>query len=552
MSAKDETQQKSQGRSALGSAATLMVFATLASSITGVVRTMVYAHAFGDSDAFEAFTQAFRIPDLFYFLIAGGALRTGFIPVFTEYLVAGETAKAWRTFRVTLLVLLVLGAGVVALGMWQAPLLARHAVGSGLKPEYQDLCAKLMRAMLPAQFFFIIGGLFMGTLNALKHFKTPAAGPIVYNLVIIGGALASLPIARHAGLYEPGPDQLGYRLWCLSMFVVLGAAVGSVFIQIPPLMKLGAKLTPAYDLGDEGLKKLALLAAPVVAGLAVSEINFVIVSNFATTAEGAQYLEYPNRILKLPPRMFGAAIAIALFPTLATHFANGNMAAYCKDLARTMRAVLLLSIPSAVACACLAVPIMRLLFERGAFGPQATTLTAAWVFWGSFGIAPLSLQYVVARGFYALHETKVPLWVGIAAALLNVSLAAIVVDHYGNAGLSAVYSFSTLFTAVMLTWLLRTRVGPLEGRRMVVMLGKVAVACVAMGAACWYGAAWLESLVGTDTLWDNALVCLVPLAAGVATFLALCVILKVEDLQTAINLVASRFRRRSAGPNSKT
>jgi len=534
-------------RDSLGSAASLMVFATLASSITGVVRSVVYAHAFGDSDAFEAFVQAFRIPDLFYFLIAGGALRTGFIPVFTEYIARGDRDGAWRTFRVTLSVLLVLGGVAVVGGMLAAPWLAKWAVGSGLEPEYQALCAKLMRAMLPAQFFFIIGGLLMGTLNALKHFKTPALGPIVYNLVIIAGTLVSLPLARWAGLYDPGPDQLAYRLWCLALFVVLGAAVGSVFIQVPPLVKLGARLRPAWDLADVGLRKLALLAAPVIAGLAVSEINFVVISNIATNAEGAQYLEYPNRVLKLPPRMFGAAIAIALFPTLASHFASGRMAEYRKDLARTMRAVLLLSIPSAVVCACLSVPMMRLLFERGEFGPGATELTARWVFWGSFGIAPLSMQYIAARGFYALHETKVPLWVGVATAIINVLLALAVVRFtaFGIAGLSAVYSFTTLFQAAMLVWLLRLRTGPLEGRNMTTMLAKMVLPCVAMGVVAWAGAEGLGMLVGATGLFAQATTCLVPFGASLATFALFCAILRVEDLNYAVGLVARRFRRRS-------
>jgi putative peptidoglycan lipid II flippase len=545
MAAADDAQHDSSGQQGLASAAALMIFATLASSITGLARQMVFSREFGTTPEYNAYIQAFRIPDLFYFLIAGGALRTGFIPVFTQYVAEGRSDKAWRTFSVTFFLLLVLSVVGVAIGMAAAPWLARETVARGLAPGYQDLCARLMRTMFPAQIFFIVGGLLMGTLNAQKHFTMPALGPITYNLVIISGALASLPIARHAGLYEP-QDQLPYRLWCLALFVVAGAALGSFFLQIPPLLRMGARLQAVLDLRDPGLQKLAVLALPVIIGLAVSEINFVVTTSIATlvSEKAASLLDYPNRVLKLPPRMFGAGVAIVLFPTLAIHFAKGQMDAYRRDLALVMRSTLFLSIPAAIVSAALAVPIIRLLFEGHAFGREDTLGTAQVLYWSSFGIAPLSLQYIVARGFYALHETRVPLWTGIATAVLSAGLSLAVYRPLGVVGLAAVFSATSLFNVLVLTWLLRLRVGLLEGRRMLAMLGRLILPCVALGIVCYVGAAAAERLVGTEGLLAKTLTCLGPLAVGLAIFLALCVILKVEELQTAVSLVVSRFNRR--------
>ena len=536
----------------LGSAAALMVFATLGSSITGLAREIVFAHEFGTGPDYNAYLQAFGVPDLFYFLIAGGALRTGFIPVFTQYMAEGRADKAWRTFSVTFWVLLLGSVVGVAAFMILAPWIAPLVLPGG-SPEHQALCARLMRTMFPAQVFFIMGGLLMGALNARKHFLTPAAGPITYNLVIIAGALASLPLARHAGLEMPG-DTVAYRLWCVSLFVVIGAAFGSVLIQIRPLVKLGARLQPILDLRDEGLRKLVALALPVIIGLAVSEIVWFAIKIIANGIDesAVAILNYPNRVWKLPPRMFGAGLAMALFPYLSTHFAGGKMDEYRADLARFMRATLLLSIPSTVICATLALPIMRLLFEAGQFGSQDTAATGAVLFWSCFAIAPLSLQYIAARGFYAIHEPRIPLYIGIATGLFTIGLAFAVREAYGVNGLAATLSASALFNGGLLVWMLRRRVGPLQGRLMVAMLVKVGVASAALGLTCHYGSGLVAGWLGVDGLLRKTAICLVPLVAGLAIFLALCLILKVEDLQTAINLVASRFRRRSAGPNSKT
>ncbi|MGQ9730035.1 MAG: murein biosynthesis integral membrane protein MurJ, partial [Candidatus Zipacnadales bacterium] len=367
------------------------------------------------------------------------------------------------------------------------------------------------------------------------------------NLVIIAGALASLPIAHYAGLYEP-KAMLPYRLMCLATFVVLGAAIGNTFIQIPPLVKLGAKLQPVLDLRDEGLQKVAVLAAPVILGLAISEINFVVSTSIATMCgeRAASLLEYPNRILKLPPRMFGAGVAMAIFPTLATYFAQGDMVRYRRDLARMLRSSIFLSIPSAVITATLAVALIRLLFEGRSFGPEDTQGTAQVLLWSSFGITPLSVQYIVSRGFYALHETKTPLYVGLASGVLNVALSLAVYRPLGVAGLAAVYSVSCLFNALVTGWLLRRRVGPLQGQTLAAMLLRMTLPCIALGVVCNVGSAGLAVWLGTAGVMSKLVACIVPLVAGLAIFAALCVILDVKEFYASLEIVAARFRQRKS------
>jgi putative peptidoglycan lipid II flippase len=605
-----ETEERlAPGEQRLGTAAIIMVVATFGSALAGLVRAMVYSREFGTTPAFNAYLQAFRIPDLSYFLIAGGVLRAGFIPVFTKFTATGRWDKAWRTFSVTFFVMLTVGALTVTAGMLGAPWLARKVVAPGLEPYYQDLCGRFMRTMFPAQMFFIIGGLLMGTLNARRHFTMPAWGPIIYNVVIIVGALASLPIARHAGVVE-SQQQLVYRLWVLSIFVVIGAAIGNVAMQIPPLVRMGSRLEAYFDLRDEGLKNLVLLSLPVILGLAVNEINFMVSTIIGThiSDRAVSLLDYPNRLVKLPPRIFGAGLAIALFPVLATHFANHNMAAYRRDLGIIMRSTLFLSIPSTVVSLALASPIIRMFFEGKAFSAADTHDAAQVLIWSAIGIVPLSLQYIVARGFYALHETKIPLWVGLATVCVGIILSLLAYKPFGVAGLAGATSLAGAINAVGLAWLLKRRIGRMEGRRMMAMMGRMTVPTIALAVICFGGTqavarhfpaerrvaaarpallelanqvqkhrltpdaavvqaqrvladtgagayvklqanagdfAWFEkSLTGPV----KAVACLGPMALASVVFLGLCVLFKVEEMESAINLALSRFRRGKPTP----
>ncbi len=295
----------------LSAAASLMVVAIFLSAVTGLIRVMLLARQFGTAGEINAYVQAFRIPDFIYFLMAGGALRTGFVPVFTEYLATDKMRQAWKTFSSTLWLLLVVGTVFTGLGMIFASQLVPVVVGMGwveTHPELIDRCVGLMRIMFPAQIFFVIGGLLMGTLNSFKHFFWPAMGPIIYNVVIIIAILLA-PVL--------------WGLPTLAWAVLLGALLGSFLAQLPPLRRLGGRLVMAFDPRDPGMQRVIKLALPIIFGLAVAEINLIITTNLATMVDpnqGPMVLEYANRLWKLPARMFGAGIAIALFPTLAEHF----------------------------------------------------------------------------------------------------------------------------------------------------------------------------------------------------------------------------------------
>lgn len=529
----DEKTPKIKGQS-LASAAVLMVVATLGSRIAGLVRVMVLAR-FGTEGDMNAYFQAFRIPDLVYFLIAGGALRTGFVPVFTEYLAKERIQQAWRTFSSLLWLLLMLGGTIVGLGMIFSPQLARIVAPFwvGTRPELLQLCAKLMRIVFPAQICFVLGGLLMGSLNAQKHFLWPAMGPIVYNIFIIGGAVLALTM----------PDTFG--LETVAYAVVAGALVGNVLLQVPPLVARDARLQRIIDFYDRGVQRVIRLALPIVFGLAVAEINYIIIAAFASKIDqGPAVMEFANRLWKLPAGVVGAGIAIALFPMLSEHYARDDESSFLRDFSFGMRNTLFLTVPASIVLGIMSAPVVRLLMQYGAFDAESTTLVAQVMYWFAPGIVALSGLYIVARAFYARHDTTTPLIVGVISVAVCVGGSFLLIDLLGLPGLAAAMTLSTLVNTAVLLFILRERVGQIDGSSMLGSQLRCLPGNVLLAAVCFWGPGLVESLVGGDGLLMRLATVFVPIAVGGGVFVALAAVLKVRELSSAWALIVRRFTRK--------
>ncbi|MCD6350727.1 MAG: murein biosynthesis integral membrane protein MurJ, partial [Armatimonadetes bacterium] len=499
----------------------------------GAVRTVLFAWKFGAEGPPNAFFQASRIPDLVYFLIAGGALRSGFVPVFTKYWAEGRREQAWRTFSALFWFLLLLGGSIVAVGIAFAPQLA-VLIGPGWAKEHAELlplCAKLMRLMFPAQLFFVLGGLLMGTLNARQHFLWPGMGPIVYNLFVVGAILA----AR-------GKEDLVM----VAAILPLGALVGNVLLQVAPLKRLGGRLQLLFDLRDEGLKRTLALAAPVVFGLAIAELEFLIMSVLATLADprsGPSTLVYANLLWRTPTRVFGGGISIALFPSLAYHFAEGASDKFRRDFSFAVRTAIFMAAPVTVGLLLLAEPTVGLLYQRGQFTAEDVGQVAETLLAFSLGILPLTIYYLVARAFYARHDTRTPVLVGLLGLAVCVAAGWLLMGPLGVPGLALAIALATAVNTVVLWAILARRVGALGTAELLAMVLRLLVPLGALAAACW-GAAALTPALGYGTIVQRLLTLLIGLVGGGGLYVGLASVMGFEELQRAIAVL----RRRGGGP----
>jgi putative peptidoglycan lipid II flippase len=507
-------------------AASIVVVAFALSRALGLVRNVVIASKFGTSADLDAYLAAFRLPDILFQLVAGGALGSAFIPTFSGYLARDDRAGAWRlTSAVVNLVLLALTISA-ALAALAAPWLVERVIAPGFDAETAALTARLMRVMLISSVIFGVSGVVMGALNAQQHFVLPAVAPMLYNLSIIAGALFLAPSLGVMGL-------------------AVGVAAGSALhlaVQIPGLVRFRARYTPLLTVQDPGVYQVMRLMGPRVLGLAVVQVNFLVNTNLGSSlGEGAvSALNLAWLLMLLPQGMFAQAVGTAAFPTFAEQAARGQRAALRAALAATLRAVFALSLPAAVGLAVLRGPLVALLFERGYFDASSTRLVAGALLFYALGLVAHAGLEIVARAFYALQDTKTPLLVGGGAMLLNVVLSLTLPALFEAAGwlalggLALANSLATTLEVAGLLWLIRGRLNGLQGRRSLPTLVRCTAAAALMGLAL---AALQWALPGLDTLLLGPL----GVALGGLVYLGAAWALGVEEVRAVVLRVKQRL-----------
>jgi putative peptidoglycan lipid II flippase len=512
----------SKGGRQVAKAATLVMALFVVSRVLGLVRQMVIGTLFGTSGDLDAYVAAARIPEMIFLVVAGGALGSAFIPAFTDHLTREDRTGAWRLASAIVnlaLIVLTFAAGLMAVF---APLLARTVIAPGFDLPQQALTASLLRLMLISSVIFGVSGIVMGALNAHQHFLLPALASSVYNLSIIGGAALLGP-------------RMGVR--GMAVGVVVGAAL-HLLIQVPGLLRHGARYVPTLGLDDPSVREVGRLMAPRVLGTAVTQLNFVININLASRmGEGAvSAIYYAWLLLMLPLGVFAQAVGTAAFPTFAEQVARGERAEMRGTLAATLRAVFSLSLPATVGLLVLGRPLVGLLFERGAFEASSTEAVAWALAFYALGLVGHAGLEIVARAFYALHDTFTPVWVGGLAMGLNVALSLTLPGLFGvagrppYAGLALANSVATLLELVVLMVLIRRRMGSLEGRRTVVAFVKSGLAALVMGVVLLIWQTVLPD-AGSLVLGGGGVV------LGAAVYLGVALLLRVEELRAVVRLV---------------
>lgn len=417
----------------------------LASKVLGLVREMAIARAFGTSPSVDAYYAAFNLPDLLYALIPGGALASVFIPVLAGYLAADDRRGVWELVSGVLNVVLLLVAGLGGLAALTAPWLIAHLLAPGFTPAQQALTVDLMRLVLLSTLIFAASGVVMGTLHAHQHFLLPAIAPCLYNLGIIAGALF---LAPRIGIYG-------------LAWGVVGGALMHLLVQVPGLIRHQARWHATLALRSAGLHEIARLIGPRIMTLGVVRINFLVMTNLASRLGpgSVSALNYGWLVMQLPESLVGTAIAIAAFPTLSELAARGDREGLRTTLSATLRAILALTIPSALGLVVLGRPLIQVLFERGAFGRESTEA----VYWAlqfyALGLVGHSALEVVSRAFYAQHDTRTPFLVAAGAMLAHLGLSLMLMRPLAHGGLALANSLAVTLEVAGLWWIARSRAG---------------------------------------------------------------------------------------------
>ena len=474
--------------------------ATLASRVLGFVRDMVVALVFGAGPATDAFFVAFRIPNILRRLLAEGALSTAVIPVFTDYVVNRSREEALRMLRAVFLAALLGLCAATVLGMLGAPWIVRLiAPGFAADPGQASVATLLTRVMFPYLVLVGIASLAMGALNAQGRFFAAALGPAVLNTGMI------LAVLLLASRLEPS-------ILSLAVGVLVGG-LGQVLVQLPSLRRSGLLVAPSGELGHPALGRVVRLLLPAVFGLAAVQVMVFVNTLLASLlpAGSISFLYYADRVMEFPLGIFGIALASASLPVMARQGAAQDLRGIAATLNFALRLALFISVPATLGLILLRVPITRVLFERGQFGPTDTAATAAALGWYALGLAALAGSRIAAQAFYAVGRPAIAVRLGIVAVGANIVAALALMGPMAHAGLAAAASAGAWVNLVGLVLVARARFGRLGGRALLASIVRTTLASLPVAAWC-LGALW--AWPGAPSRWGDAATLGVAVAGG--------------------------------------
>jgi putative peptidoglycan lipid II flippase len=527
-----ETLTKPDGaRRQIARAAALVLFAFIISNVIGLGQQLAMSRYFGTGQALDSYNAANRLTELLFNLVAGGALGSAFIPMFTGMLTRKDLQGAWKLASGVINVVTIALVAIALLFWVFAPWVVQNVIyvlAPGTNIGQLDLTVSLLRIMLPTVVIFGISGLVMGILNAHQHFLIPALAPSLYSLGIIIGA-----VLWHSTL---GVQSLAYG--------TLIGAVMHLLVQVPSLFRLKNR---AYIL-HEGIRnphvlKVVALMLPRLVGAGVVQLNFVVNTIIALGLEpgSTAALSFAFILFMMPQRMIAQSAGIASLPTLSAQAELKQFEAMRTTLASILRGILLLAIPSTLGMILIRYPLVRVLLERGEFNARSTAMVAWGLMWYSAGLVGHCLVEVLSRAFYALHDTKTPVGIGIGAMGLNIGLSFLLsswfrsIGQFGLGGLALANSLATAIESVILILILRKRLDGLSGKSILDSVWKALIGTAFMGAAIL--------LLTTIFEGRSLLTLLSGVLAGVLVYGLVMYLFKVPEFRQILGALKRKFAR---------
>ena len=518
-------------------AAGVVGLAVLCSRVLGLAREQIFAALFGGGRLMDAFTIAFRIPNLLRDLFAEGALSTAFVTVFTRTAALEGDAAAWRLAnKVATLATVVLSA-ITVLGIASAPWLVA-ALAPGFAPGKAALTVELTRIMYPFILLVSLAALVMGMLNARSVFGIPAMASSFFNL---GSIVAGVAIG-----YWLDPHFGPRAIFGLAIGTLAGGAL-QLLVQLPALSRAGHAFRPDWGWRDPGVRAILRLMGPSVIAASTTQVNVLVNSVFASElGDGPTFwLTVAFRLMQLPLGIFGVALGTVALPLLTRMAAAGNTQAFRSELARGMRLAFLMTIPASIGLMMLAEPIISVLYQHGRFGVHETAESAAALRFYAIGLCGYAALKVLVNAFYAVDRRKTPMLVSCLAVGVNLLLNWIFTMRlgWGHRGLA----FSTACVAstnfVILYFLMRSHLGRLESRALALLLLKVAVASLVLLAVCAAGYRLLLGDWASQAFWPKSLSLTLVIAAGAGAFFVSAQALGIREVHDITSAVRRRLVR---------
>jgi putative peptidoglycan lipid II flippase len=550
------TKQTSVARSA-----GIVSIAVMFSRLLGLVREMVFARFFGAGFLYDAFVVAFRIPNVLRDLFAEGALSVAFVKVFTDYQINKSEKEAWRLASLVLNLLAVVLSIICIVGMIFSRQFV-NLIADGFSPEKAALATTLTQIMFPFILLVALAAVAMGVLNTKGIFGIPASASTVFN---IASLLFGLGLAYYlsGGGWLSSTDKTTVPE-SSAQWAIIGMAFGTLIggaaqflMQVPSLYKVGFRFTPVISLADEGVRKVIALMTPAILGTSAVQINVMINTYFVSEINGANsWLNYSFRLMQFPIGLFGVAVGTAAIPVLSRLASQNKTKDFRDTISSSMNLVFLMTLPSACGLIILGEPIIRLIYQRGAFHEADVPMTA-WALAGySVGLTGYAAIKILSPAFYAINDAKTPMMIAIGSIVVNLiasyGLRELLSKYgatpenphgYGHVGVALATSLVALVNFSALALIMRKRIKRLNGRNIIVSFAKIAGASAILSAVCYATYHFLLGRYGSIGLPLRLAEAFVPIALGGIAFVVTAKLLKVHEMEQLFGMLRRKFAR---------
>jgi putative peptidoglycan lipid II flippase len=513
---------------------------TAVSRVFGFLRDIAYSHFFGANALLDAWTIAFKIPNLARRLFGEGAASASLIPIYSEEL-HKDRHQARQLVNTVVTVLFVLLAAIILTG--EGIIWAYYKFFTSTSET--RLVLSLTSIMLPYMLLVCMVAILAGILNVHRHFATPAAAPIVLNIFIIGSILLT------GWAFKLQPRQ---QLFFVAAAVLI-AGLTQIAIQIPPLRSAGVSIRPGWQISSHAFRKIIILMGPMILGLTVTQINTLaddlIAWWFSASPEkGADFLllgktiAYPlqrgsvshlyfaQRLYQLPLGVFGISLATAIFPVMSSFSAKKDFTGLSRTVSQGLRSCLFIAIPATIGLVAIARPLISLAFQHGRFSANDTDMVTWTLLFYALGLCGYFTQQLLTRAFYSMQDSKTPMTSALIAVVANIVLNLTLIWFLGTGGLAASTAVCAYLQVAILAVALRRSlqkqgVGSLLLDGLAAALLKTITATLCMSAAI-AATLWLSKNYA-DIL---KLLLVVPVAAAVYLLAAKFLHIKMLSLLT--------------------
>lgn len=502
----------------------LMVI-TLLSKFLGFLREIILMNSYGLSSYSDVYITTMNIP-IVVFAGVGTALATTFIPVYYEVCNEEGEYSALKfvnnIFNIIFFITIILS---ITGFLFAKPIIKLFAIG--FEGETLELAISFIRIMIWGIIFIGAKSIFTAYLQIKDDFTIPGLIGIPYNIIIIISIIFSMLYSNISLL------AIGTLLAMISQFI----------FQVPYAVKKGYRYKFFMDFKDKYVQKMMYLVLPVFIGVGVTQINIMVDRTLASTLQEGSIaaLNSANKLNEFVMGIFIATIASVIYPRLAKISNEKNDVEFKKNIIESINSVILIVVPISIGAIALSSPIVRLLFERGAFDSKSTEMTSTALMFYSIGMVAFGLREILNKIFYAIKDTRTPMINAAICVAINIILNIILSKVMGHAGLAFATSISAVVCIVLLFNSLKSKIGDFGQVKIIKVYTKALISSILMGLTVYFLHKFIILSIGRS-LVDQIIALSISISVGAALYIYLILKLKVEEANLTAEYIKNKMK----------